>query len=79
MDIVAITKQNSFKAVNVALKLFLVIYTLRVTEWWSRGGLNPCPKTYSHRHLRAQSFINDSLRRKANDSPNGFGSFIRHA
>ena len=47
--------------------------------WWNRGESNPCPKTYSHRHLRAQSLINYSLRRKASDSPSGFGSFICHA
>ena len=47
--------------------------------WWNRGESNPCPKTYSHRHLRAQSLIKNSLRRKASDSPSGFGSFIRHA
>ena len=54
-------------------------YTLYLFNWWSRGELNSCPKTYSHRHLRAQSLIKNSLRRKASDSPNGFGSFIGHA
>ena len=38
-----------------SLFLFRTLNCLRVHRWWSRGELNPCPKTRPHDFLRVQS------------------------
>ena len=38
--------------VNTAFSQHLKI---RIFNWWRRGELNPCPKTYSYDFLRAYS------------------------